>query len=207
MKNNTLNSFKKASIFFTLLILSFNQSKACSPLNVPTLNSQAIVGNFLNLTWSSNTTYNCTYSVQVEIACSASKFNGIAPFYVNAGVTKTSTTPFAYPGTQAIDISTLCPGTTYFFRAREVYGTATFSSWTSNFSFTTPGTFIPPTGNIIATPPVILACPQGNSVLSFSCMNCCGVPPYSYTWAPGATLSCTNCPSPTATPTVTPFIL
>ncbi len=202
MKNNAFNSLKKACVFFTLLLASFNQSKACSPLNVPTLNSQAVVGNFLNLTWTSNTTYNCTYSIQVEIACSVAKFTGTTPFYTNAGMTKT-TTPMAYPGTQAIDISTFCPGTTYFFRAREVYGGFTFSGWTATYMFTTPGVFVPPTGFIIASPPTILACPPGSSILSFSCTNCCGVPPYSYTWAPGATLSCTNCASPTATPTVT----
>jgi gliding motility-associated-like protein len=203
MKNNTFDGFNKACIFFTLLILSFNHSKACSPLQVPTLNSQAISGNFLNLTWSSNTIYNCTYSIQVEIACSPGGFTGVAPFYVNAGVTKTSTTPYPYPGTQAIDISNFCPGTTYSFRAREVYGTSTFSGWTSTFNFTTPGTFIPPSGTIIATPPTILACPAGNSQLSFSCSNCCGIPPYSYTWAPGSSLSCTTCASPIATPSIT----
>ena len=164
MKNLPIK-LKKAGVLFTLLMLAFNHSEACSPLNVPTLNSQAIVGNFLNLTWTSNTTYNCTYSVEVEIACSASKFTGTSPTFTNAGMTKT-TTPMAYPGTQAINISTLCPGTTYFFRAREIYGGFTFSGWTTTYSFTTPGTFVPPTGFIIATPPTILACPQGNSVLS-----------------------------------------
>ncbi len=203
LKKNLLNGCKKAGIFFTLLLLSFNQSKACSPLNVPTLNSQAVVGSFLNLTWSSNTTYNCTYSIQVEIACSVAKFTGVAPFYTNAGVTKTSTTPYPYPGTQAINISSLCPGTTYFFRAREVYGGFTFSGWTANFSFTTPGTFVPPTGTIIASPPTILACPAGNSQLSFNCSNCCGSPPYNYTWTPAASLSCSTCASPIATPSVT----
>ena len=96
-----------------------------------------------------------------------------------------------------------CPGTTYFFRAREVYGGFTFSGWTANFTFTTPGVFIPPTGFLIATPPVILACPAGNSQLSFSCTNCCGIPPYSYTWTPAASLSCSTCASPIATPSVT----
>ena len=198
---NLIISVKNAGIFFTLLLLAFNQSKACSPLNVPTLVTWSVTATNLNLNWSSNTTYNCTYSVQVELSCLSKPFTGIAPFFISPGINKTST-PYAFP-LQSINITTLCPGTVYQFRAREVYGAATFSGWTSTYTFTTPGVFVMPTGTITATPPIILACPQGSSQLAFNCSNCCGSIPYNYTWTPAASLSCSTCASPIATPSVT----
>src|ERR1051326_1197340 len=117
---------------------------ACSPLQVPTLVSQAVNGGNLELSWSSNTTYNCQYYVDVEIVCQNANFTGTGnpPFFQSATINKPSP-PSPYP-LQQIALASFCPGTTYQFRAREVEAgnPAIFSAWTSTFTFTTPGVFV-----------------------------------------------------------------
>jgi gliding motility-associated-like protein len=198
------NSFEKAVVLFTLLMLSFtHSSKACSPLNVPTLLGSTVTATSLLLNWQSSTTYHCPDVIDVEIACNSATFSGSAAYTYTSATTTGASTPYNYP-TQTINISNLCPGTVYKFRARERNNPGTTSSgWTATFTFVTQGTFIPPTGGITATPPIILACPQGSSQLTFTCNNCCGTTPYNYTWTPSASLSCSTCPSPIATPSVT----
>lgn len=191
--------FKSAAFFILLFGLLSNPAKACSPLNVPTLVTWTISGTNLNLNWSSNTTYNCTYSVQVELLCNSAAFTGLAPFYITAGINKTST-PYAYP-MQSINISSLCPGSVYKFRAREVYGTGTFSGWTTTYTFTTPGSFIAPTLTITSSASSI--CPPQTTQLTASVTNGCGSPPFTYSWTPATGLSCTTCSNPIASPAVT----
>ncbi len=196
MKNLTLRLFLSA-----ILSLGFYaSSKACSPLNVPTLTSQSVVGTNLVLNWSSTTTYNCSYFVQVEFACNTGAFTGTGTpaFYPTATIAKTST-PFPYP-TQTIDISTLCPGTVYKFRAREVYPPATYSAWTATFTFTTPGTFVMPTLNLTASPAII--CVPATSALNATVINGCGSAP-TYAWTPAASLSSSTIANPIASPTTT----
>ncbi len=194
---------KKIFSLLTVFILGLNlSSKACSPLVIPTLTSFNMIGSNLNLFWTSNTTYACTYSIQVEFACLGNSFTGTGspPFYISPSVTKPNTLPFAYP-VQVINTSTLCPGTVYQFRAREQYGAFTFSGWTSTFTFTTPGVFVAPTLTLTASP--VTVCPPQTSQLTASVINGCGTAlPYSYTWSPAAGLSCINCANPVASPVV-----
>jgi len=143
MKLTSLSMFKKLSLFLPVFILGLNTTKACSPLNVPTLVTWSVTATNLNLNWSSNTTYNCTYTVQVELLCNSAPFTGAGPFYLSPSINKTST-PYAYP-LQSISITSLCPGSVYKFRAREVYGGFTFSGWTATYTFTTPGVYTAPT--------------------------------------------------------------
>lgn len=202
--SNLQNCVKKAGILFALLLLAFTQSsKACSPLNVPTLLGSTVTATSLILNWQSSTTYHCPDAIDVEIACNSMAFTGSAAFTYTSATTTGASTPYNYP-TQNINISNLCPGTVYKFRARERNNPgSTSSGWTATFTFVTQGVFVPPTGGITATPPTILACPQGSSQLTFTCNNCCGATPYNYTWTPSASLSCANCASPVATPSVT----
>src|SRR3989344_3583805 len=107
-RQNNKNMSKSLRLSF-LVIFSFfasQISKACSPLNVPTLTSQSISGSNLILNWSSNTIYNCSYFVQVEIACSPGSFtgSGTPAFYPTATIAK-SGTPYPYPA-QTISLST-----------------------------------------------------------------------------------------------------
>ena len=87
-KTKTVNPKKafiklKMGVMLTLaLVFGFNfSSRSCSPLNVPTLTSWNITGPNLNLNWTSNTIYNCTYTVQVELACISNPFSGTGPFF------------------------------------------------------------------------------------------------------------------------------
>ena len=188
MKNAKPTNIRKQilSVFlaFTFIFGINFSSKACSPLSVPILVSQTIVGSNLLLQWNSVTPYKCPDVIDVEIACNSATYSGLAAYtYTSSVVTGVGAT-YSYP-TMTINIAALCPGTTYKFRARERNnGSMTSSLWTANFTFLTPGVFTPPTGGLTATPPVITLCPQGTSVLTMTCLNCCGGGPYTYTWLP-----------------------
>lgn len=192
---------KRILIFASCCSLFFvtKDASACSPLNVPTLVSQNINGMNLELMWSSNTTYNCTYYIDVEIMCANLPFTGNPPFYQSATITKTGT-PYPYP-MQAINMNLLCPGVTYNFRAREVSSTSssTFSGWTATFTFTVPGVPVAFTTSASGNPAII--CIPQTSTLNATPNGGCG--PYSYSWAPAGTLSNPNIQNPVASPTVT----
>jgi trimeric autotransporter adhesin len=189
----------KRLLLLILPLLFALKNQACSPLNVPTLISQNIVGMNLNLQWSSNTTYNCQYRVDVEIVCNALPFTGNPPFYASPSMNKT-TTPQNFP-LQTIDMSTLCPGVTYKFRAREVYvpGPATTSAWTATFTFTVPGTLVAFNSSASGNPTLI--CLPQTSQLNATANGGCG--PYTYNWTPAASLSNATISNPVASPTVT----
>lgn len=191
----------RLSFLIIFSFVTYFTSTACSPLNVPTLTGQSISGSNLVLNWSGNTTYTCGYYVQVEIVCNTGAFTGTGtpPFYQTATVVPTGT-PYPYP-TQNINISTLCAGTTYKFRAREVYPPATYSAWTATFTFTTPGTFIAPTVSLTATPSVI--CVPATSQLNATILNPCGTATPTYSWTPTTGLSNPTIANPIASPTVT----
>jgi gliding motility-associated-like protein len=203
MKTITDNNYLGRILFAIIFLVGFNFSgNACSPLTVPNLISQAISGGNLNLQWQSTNTYNCTYSVQVELQCMGSAFTGTNPstLFMSPALVKPSAAPANYP-LQSITIGNLCPGTVYQFRAREVYAGSQFSGWTSTFTFTTPGTFTPPTINIAASSSTV--CPPQVSSMQVTVSNTCGITPPTYAWAPATGLSCTNCPNPVASPSVT----
>lgn len=191
----------RLSFLVIFSFFAFQVSKACSPLNVPTLTSQSISGSNLILNWSSNTIYNCSYYIQVEFACSPGSFTGTGTpaFYTTATIAK-SGTPYPYPA-QTISLSSLCPGTTYMFRAREVYPPATYSGWTATYTFTTPGTFTMPTLSLTATPSVI--CVPATSQLNATITSACGPYPPTYSWTPAASLSNPTIANPIASPTAT----
>lgn len=194
------------NIFRSLLLLICTallqeDANACSPLQVPTLVSQNVVGNNLEVYWSSNTTYDCQYLIEVELACITGQFTGNGPFYNSPTVNKVGT-PYAYP-LQNINLSQLCPGTTYQFRAREVeaQNINVFSGWTATFTFVTPGVLIPPTINVTASPNII--CFPQTSQLNATVANACGTATPIYSWVPATALTSTTIQNPIANPTVT----
>jgi hypothetical protein len=170
----------------------------CSPLNVPTLVNSTVTATSLLLDWKSTTVYLCPDVIDVELTCNGKPFSGLGVYtYTSAIVTGTST-PYTYP-TMTINITSLCPGAIYQFRARERNnGTMTSSVWTPIYSFTTLGTFITPSLNLSATPSVI--CSSGSTSLSALVTGGCGASSNNYTWTPTSNLSCSNCASPIASP-------
>src|ERR1043166_2194556 len=102
---------KKPGRIFALVFcffLAFKGTQACSPVLTPTLVSQAINGSNLELSWASNTTYNCQYYVDVELVCNNAIFPGTGnpPFLSSATISKTYT-PYPYP-LQSINLASLC---------------------------------------------------------------------------------------------------
>ncbi len=196
-----LTKIKLLSFAFAVFFLGMNNKvNACSPLNIPTINNWNIVGNNIVLNASSNTIYNCTYSIQVELVCNNNAFTATAPFYYTSPGYAKNATPFVIP-TMNIPIGNLCAGTQYKFRIREVYGGFTFSGWTATQVFTTPGNFVQPTVIASSNPPSI--CLPQTAQLSAVVNNGCGGGPLTYSWAPGASLSCITCSNPIASPVVT----
>ncbi len=188
-------------ILFFGFALYFNfSSRACSPFSTPVLLGQTVTPTALLLNWESQTAWACTYSIEVEVSCNSQPFTGNSPFFYSDTVNKSSPIPEAYR-TQTISFSALCPGTVYQLRAREVdqsgFG---FSNWTSVITFTTPGTFIPPTLNVTASNNII--CPPQSTQLNAGINNACGGP-YSYAWTPTLGLSSSTIANPVTSPSVT----
>jgi gliding motility-associated-like protein len=193
-------NLRRLIIALLLLVLSPAISKACSPLGTPSLVSQSISGTNLILNWQNTTTYTCGYYLQVEFACNSGAFTGTGTpaFYTTATVTGGGS--YSYPA-QTINISTLCPGTTYKFRARETYPPFTYSAWSATYTFTTPGTFVAPTVTCTASPAVI--CVPASSNLNAVISGACGGSTPTYSWTPTTGLSNPSIANPVASPTVT----
>jgi len=186
-------------VLVILLGLNFG-SKACSPLNVPTLLSQSVVNNSLVLNWQTNTTYlNCQNVIDVEIACCANPFLGVTYATFTTTAFSATTSPMAYPS-QSISILGFCPGC-YKFRARERNSGLTNSSgWTSTYTFSIPGNFNPPI--LTLTSSNLNFCPPMSTTLTANINVDCGLPPYTYSWSLTG-LSCVTCSNPVVSPTVT----
>ncbi len=224
--------FKKLYlVFFCLFILQL-QIKACYPYAQPTLVSQAIVGGNLNLQWQSWSNWSpCSYTILLQVSCiskpwianmdtSGWDFNsnyGVmimnAPIptntFLSLPINTTQDGGELYPQLQVIDLSQLCPGKVYKFRAMEIGDefmpytpgvSFAGSYWTPTFTFMVPGVFIPPTVTPVTNPTI--SC-NNSATLNLNLNNACGPLPPTYSWTSGVGLSCTNCANPVANPTVT----
>src|SRR6218665_2643400 len=162
------------ALFLLIFLTTGFSSKACSPLNVPILLSQNIVGQTLQLNWQSTTTWtgvSCPQEMDVEIACLGSAYTGLAAFTFTTPPLVLTSVPMNYP-TQNINISSLCPGVEYKFRARHRNSGGIISSpWSSNFTFTVPGVYQAPAVSIIPSQNVI--CPGQSASLTVN--SGCGV--------------------------------
>lgn len=197
----SISLFKNSTvlILFCAMMMSFSfSSRACSPLAVPNMLNMTMLDGNLLLDWESVNQWSCPgYSVEIEISCNGVPFAGTGPYFLSPSLTKTAQ-PQAYPQ-QTLSLSGLCPGTVYQFRARERDQFA-FSPWSSTFTFTTPGVFVPPTLNLTASNNII--CPPQSSTLNATIVNPCGGGPYSYAWSPATGLSNANTANPVASPTI-----
>ncbi|MGL4598348.1 MAG: T9SS type A sorting domain-containing protein [Bacteroidia bacterium] len=83
--------------------------------------------------------------------------------------------------TMSFSFATLCPGTTYYWRAREAVALGTPGPWTQVFSFTTPGG--PPSVSVTASSSSPIACPNSSVTLTATPSGLCSGN-YSYAWSP-----------------------
>lgn len=174
---------------------------ACSPCGALQNVTQTIVGNNLELTFTSNAGWECCYNVQIEIICSNQNFTG-TPNYISSqiclnggnGPSTTTTQTMPYP-TTVIDLSNFCPGT-YQWRAWEI----PCYLYTPTQTFTV-GTASPLSLALSQTQDTI--CVNDNSQFSAIASNGCGNGTYAYSWSPAAGLSNANIANPIATPAVT----
>ncbi|MCE3228851.1 MAG: hypothetical protein K0S32_3402 [Bacteroidetes bacterium] len=200
---NHIKNVKLVVVLLLSFLTAHYSTKACSPLNVPTMvGSMTVTATQLMVKWQSTTPYYCPDVIVVEIACNGAAYTGLAQYSFTSAVVTGASNPYAYP-TMTMNISQLCPGSVYKFRAKEKNQSSTTSSaWSGNFTFTTQGTFVQPTLLLTASPSSVLLCPQQSSQLTASLVNGCGGSGITYSWAPGASLSCITCSNPIATPTV-----
>jgi gliding motility-associated-like protein len=193
---------KIKSCLVVLAILFYGYSKACSPLTTPPPGSPGysfqIVGNNILLNLTSTSQYiNCQYHFDVEVVCNGNAFPGVAPYYYSSPTFAQATNPFAVPQ-MTIPIGGLCAGGVYQIRWIQVSG----GLWSTPISFTVPGVPVPVNLQIAANPTAICF-PQTSQITSTVSGGCGGGGAIGYTWTPATGLSCVNCPSPVASPSVT----
>ncbi|MBL1280021.1 MAG: gliding motility-associated C-terminal domain-containing protein [Fluviicola sp.] len=195
---------KNIFIVSILVLFRLTTANACSPYGVPILNNQNVAGTNLVLNWISTTGWSCSYNIVTEIYCTASTAGG--PLITNRSgcINKGNSGNIAYPGPQTINLSGLCPGETYFFRAKESNcgSSAWGSGWTQWYSFVygVGGAAFQVTAN--GAP--IAICPGDCANLTSLATNNCQ-PGINYSWnnGGGAGANVTVCPAATTTYTVT----
>ena len=176
------------TVFFSWLSLVFF---ACSPYAVPTLANQQIVGTDLILNWTSNIPWSCTYKITTEISCQ----NGtrLLPFAISAPIFKSSSGSQAYPQAQVINISSLCKGEVYRFRARDGG-----SGWTQFYEFTIGDAF-----EVNVTPVDPILCVGDCIDLVATTPDACNQVFYTWSNGLGSNSTISVCPTVTTTYSVT----
>lgn len=194
-----MNFFKKNILRFLLFLLSCLPSAyhACSPLNVPGIVTQTMVGTNFIITFSNTSSWlNCPNVIDMEYACNGSPFSGLASQTFTSPPQSFASSPYTY-NSFTINVSSLCAGTAYKFRIRERNNNITTSSlWSSTYTFTTSGVFTQPTLSLTASPNLI--CPPQIVQLGATIINGCGFPPASYSWTPSAGLTNSSIANPIA---------
>lgn len=191
---------KKISFLFTLIaVLIYNQNAlACTPYGTPTA-THTIVGNDLNIIVTSTTSWSCSYIFELELICSQANFTGTANYTNSPTINKPNNQNMNYPA-YTIDISALCPGTTYKYRMRErVTNFSYWSNWSAVYEFTVPG---PPFLVQLTADPVAI-CPPQCTDLTATYQNNCGPVTLSWSNFAGNVASQNVCPTAETTYTVT----
>jgi Secretion system C-terminal sorting domain len=199
------------------LFIGVREAKACHALPL------------LNVTVTSNTTQilvngssdpatcGCgPYYMEVEVSQLNNSFTGITPannsplwntypFYRDSlSVPDYCLVEPYFP--VEIPFASLCPGGTYYLRARE-HSTGLGGStgpWTQPISFVVPGSPPPPSAFVASiSPNSALICGSGSINLIGSTTGTCNTSAISFTWAPAASLSSSTGPNVIASPTVT----
>lgn len=190
-----------ASHLLLLLIFVCNpfpqELQACSPLNVPSVATQTIIGtNFIFTVGNTSSWLNCPNVIDIEFACNTSNYSGSVIDTRTSSPQTFNSSPYTY-ATQTISLANFCPGTVYKFRIRERNNNSTTSSgWSTSYTFATSGVSVTPVMNITANPNLI--CPPAPVQLQATVSNTCGSSLITYAWFPTAGLSNPNIANPIA---------
>jgi hypothetical protein len=191
---------KHLSLLLLCLLLFAKRIDACSPLPTPSVISINQVGTNIVFNLQSQSIYNCSYSVEVELACMGGTMSGVAPFYYTSPAFQASVNPYSIPQF-TMNLAGLCQGGIYQYRFRQSQG-GIFSPWSTVFTFTMPGVPIPTTMTVTASP-TLICFPQTSQLTASVSGGCGGGGGATYSWSPVTGLSCTNCSNPVANPTTT----
>lgn len=175
---------------FLISMINFS-AWACSPYAVPTLTNQQIVGTDLVLNWTSNIPWSCTYKITTEISCLSG--TRLLPLQISAPIFKSSAAPQAYPQAQVIDISSLCKGEVYRFRAKDGG-----SGWTQFYEFTIGDAF-----EVNVTPVDPILCIGDCIDLTATTPDACNQVFYTWSNGLGSSSTISVCPTTTTTYSVT----
>lgn len=177
--------------------------KSCSPFSIPELVDWDVTDNVLTTNWISNTPWDCSYNMVLQISCASS--GTVLATVQSECITKSSVDPVAYDEPFVISLDTvldICYETTLEFRAKEAdCGTDLGgSAWTTSTSFEYEGFesfYILPLEN-----PVEIF--EGESVLiGVVPYNACSSPSYSWTGTTASSPTIVVTPSADWTYTVT----
>jgi hypothetical protein len=191
---------KKLELLILLIFLiGINaHTKACSPYGIP-IATHSIDGNDLNVIVTSTSSWSCTFEFELELICAQANFTGTANYTNTPTITKPNTQNMDYP-VYTIDISSLCPGTTYKYRVRERHPNYNYwSNWSAVYEFVVPG---PPFMVTLTADPIAI-CPPQCTDLTASYQNNCGPVTLSWSNGVGNVSSLTDCPMVETTYSVT----
>ncbi len=205
-------------------VLFHSQAKACHGVALSNY-SVTVAGNTVTVNGSSDpATCGCgPYYMEVELRCLNANFSGAAPacnavtwgtypWYHSLLNVPNYTQANGWPDNCVlepytpivINMATLCPGTTYFLRARERVCAGTAGPWTAATQFVTPG--VPPIFSLTAAGNPTSVCP-GNPTQLTATLNpqnaCNGSGNPTFTWQPGNLIGQTVNVSPNVTTTYT----
>lgn len=183
-----------SSLITGILVLSSSISLACSPCAALSNVTQNLVGNNLNLTFTSNAGWNCCYTVQIEVRCQNQPFTGV-PTHFSSQLCHTggNNTNQPYPMT-TIDVSGFCAGN-YKWRAVET----SCGIYTPTFNFTIAG----PTPVLTVGTTNDTICLGESTTLTSTITGNCGPSSTTYSWTPAGSLNSGTVANPTATPAAT----
>ncbi|MBI3511662.1 MAG: gliding motility-associated C-terminal domain-containing protein [Bacteroidetes bacterium] len=200
-------------VFFTMLLLVFfNEAKACHGLPLLNLTATPVAGGIQIDANSDPSTCGCDpYWMEVEVTCNPAGFTGAPPvpsslswgnmpwFHSNENIPNIMSDACALEPYNSILLPypQMCTGTIYYWRAREyVQGDNSQGPWSASASFTTPG--IPPSSILTAVANQYDACPGTTLQLTASVSGGCPGATYNYSWSPTTGLSNPNIANPTA---------
>ena len=167
---------------------------ACTPCQALSNITQTIVGSNLELTFTSNTGWDCCYTVNIEIVCQNATFTGVANYF-SPQICHINGNNMNQPyGLTVIDISNFCPGQ-YKWRALET----SCNVLTQEFFFTIPGPGLVLTASSVEDS----ICLGDNTQLNALGVGGCNAGVINYQWAPAAGLSNPAIANPIATPAAT----